>query len=379
MHNLENIATPTLILNKDRVVKNIKRMAEKSHKSGVRFRPHFKTHQSAEIGEWFRDFGVHSTTVSSLDMALYFADHGWNDITVAFPVNIREIDKINYLATRIKLNLLIESIEVVRFLANYVTSPIQLWIKIDTGYNRTGVSWNSFEKIHTIADEIMQSPAMTLCGILTHSGHTYEASSKDAIKEIYSDTIFKMKEVKERLLSTGIDGLEISIGDTPSCSVVENLSGADEIRPGNFVFYDVMQLAIGSCTEEEIAVAVACPVVAKHADRGEIVIHGGAIHLSKDFILENDKRIFGKIALPSEAGWGSMIPDCYVSSLSQEHGIVKAGESLFNQTNVGDIVIVVPVHSCLTANLMRVYQTLQNEKIYTIRDSNYHTDSRLEN
>lgn len=376
---MENITTPTLFVNKDRAVKNIERMAEKAQNSGVRFRPHFKTHQSIEIGEWFRDFGVHSITVSSLDMALYFAEHGWNDITVAFPVNIREIDKVNYLAIRIKLNLLIESMDVVKFLANHVTSSIQLWIKIDTGYNRTGVAWNDFDEILPIADALTQPPLMILRGMLTHSGHTYKTSTTEAIKEIYSDTIFKMKEVKERLLSTGIESLEISIGDTPSCSVVENLSGADEIRPGNFVFYDVMQLAIGSCTEEEIAVTVACPVVAKHADRGEIVIHGGAIHLSKDFILESERKVFGKIALPSEAGWGSVIPDCYVSSLSQEHGIVKASETLLNQINVGDIVMVVPVHSCLTANLMRVYQTLQNKKIYTIHHSNYYTDSRLEN
>lgn len=376
---MENITTPTLFVNKDRAVKNIERMAEKAQTSGVRFRPHFKTHQSTEIGEWFRDFGVHSITVSSLDMALYFAEQGWNDITVAFPVNIREFDKINYLATRIKLNLLIESIEVVKFLANHVTSSIQLWIKIDTGYNRTGVAWNNFDEILPVADEIGQLPLMTLRGILTHSGHTYKASTKDAVKKIYSDTIFKMKEVKERLLSAGSDSLEISIGDTPTCSVVENLGGADEIRPGNFVFYDAMQLAIGSCAEEEIAVAVACPVVAKHGDRREIVIHGGAVHLSKDFILENSRRIFGRIALPSDAGWSSVIPDCYVSSLSQEHGIVKASETLLTQINVGDIVMVVPVHSCLTANLMRVYQTLQNEKIYTIHHSNYYTDSRLEN
>lgn len=32
----------------------------------------------------------------------------------------------------------------------------------------------------------------------------------------------------------------ISVGDTPGISAAKNLDGIDEIRPGNYVFYDVM-------------------------------------------------------------------------------------------------------------------------------------------
>lgn len=370
MDVLKNITIPTLILNKDRALKNIERMAARAQKSGVRFRPHFKTHQSAEVGEWFRDFGVESITVSSLDMAVYFARIGWRDITVAFPTNIREIEKINRLASQIKLNLLIESADAVRFLANKVISAVWLWIKVDTGYNRTGISWDRSDKMLQVIEEIRKARLMTLSGLLTHSGHTYKASSKDAVKEIYRDTVSKMKKVRERLLSEGTGSVEISIGDTPSCSIVEDLSEVDEIRPGNFVFYDVMQLAIGSCAEEDISLAVACPVVAKHPDRNEIVIYGGAVHLSKDSILESDRKTFGRIALPHSTGWSSIIPNCHVFAISQEHGIVTASDMLFNQTNVGDILMVLPIHSCLTANLMKVYQTLQDDQINTMHNSN---------
>src|SRR4030042_2672023 len=98
------VISPTFLLDKQRVLKNIEKMAGKAKASGARFRPHFKTHQSAEVGNWFRDFGVTAITVSSLDMASYFAKHGWSDITVAFIVNTLEIDIINDLAGRIKLN-----------------------------------------------------------------------------------------------------------------------------------------------------------------------------------------------------------------------------------------------------------------------------------
>jgi len=77
---LKKIVKPTLLLDEQRAVQNIERMVEKAGKNGVLLRPHFKTHQSAEIGEWFRSRGVHAITVSSVDMAEYFIDHGWKDI-----------------------------------------------------------------------------------------------------------------------------------------------------------------------------------------------------------------------------------------------------------------------------------------------------------
>jgi len=57
------ITKPTLILDKTVCLNNIRRMAKKAQKYNIKFRPHFKTHQSAKIGNWFREFGVTSITV----------------------------------------------------------------------------------------------------------------------------------------------------------------------------------------------------------------------------------------------------------------------------------------------------------------------------
>ncbi|RMG79679.1 MAG: alanine racemase, partial [Bacteroidetes bacterium] len=89
------LTQPVPLLQSDICRANIRRMVGKARKNGVRLRPHFKTHQSAEIGEWFRAEGVSQIAVSSLVMAEYFAGAGWSDITVAFPVNILEIETIN--------------------------------------------------------------------------------------------------------------------------------------------------------------------------------------------------------------------------------------------------------------------------------------------
>jgi len=359
-----HIEKPTFIVNRERAIKNIARMADKAQKSGVLFRPHFKTHKSTRIGEWFRNHGVECITVSSVDMAIYFSKNGWRDITVAFPVNILEIEKINKIAQKITLNLLVESKETVLFLKENLKSRANVWIKIDVGYQRAGISWDNFNAFVPISRELSKAAHLSFQGILTYSGHSYNAKSKKEIIEIYIDTLFKMKEVQKRLKQENIQEVKLSVGDTPVCSIIDDFSDVDEIRPGNFVFYDIMQLDIGSCTEEDIAVSVACPVVAKHEERNEIVVYGGAVHLSKDSIVQKDgARIFGYIAFPDKNCWGPLIKNSYVSYLSQEHGIVKTDRKTFDRIKVGDILMVLPVHSCLTADLMKRYITLDGEII----------------
>ena len=77
----------------------------------------------------------------------------------------------------------------------------------------------------------------------------------------------------------GIEGLEISIGDTPGCTLSDGFEGIDELRPGNYVYYDVMQMDLGTCRAEEIALGVACPVISKHPERGDVVVHGENEHV----------------------------------------------------------------------------------------------------
>ena len=106
--------------------------------------------------------------------------------------------------------------------------------------------------------------------------------------------------------------------------------------------------------------AVACPVVARHPERQEIVIYGGAVHLSKQSIVQKDgTETFGYIASKSKSGWGPIIQGSYVSAVSQEHGIVHAEKALLQDTRIGDILLILPVHSCLAVNLLREFKTVK--------------------
>jgi len=363
-----DIERPTLLLDKGRCLRNIRRMAQKAADNGVDFRPHMKTHQSADIAAWFRDAGVRAITVSSVDMAVYFANHGWDDITVAFPVNVREITKINVLAERIDLGFLVESPDVVSFLAENLVSAAGAWIKIDVGSRRTGIPWRRSQEIVDLARAVDSAGPLCLRGVLTHAGHSYQAGSLSEIRDVHRECVGRMNEVRDALSAAGFWNLSVSVGDTPTTSVVDDFEGVDEMRPGAFVFYDLKQLSIGSCDEEQIAVALACPVVAKHKERSEIVLYGGAVHLSKDSLVTREgERIFGQAARIEDDGWGPLIEGAYVTSVSQEHGILRFRSDLLEAISIGDMVAVLPVHCCLTADAMKGYVTLDGDVLSMAR------------
>lgn len=350
------ILRPSLLIDKGKCINNIHKMSNKARRKNLIFRPHFKTHQSQIIGEWFRDAGVSKITVSSVSMAEYFSAKGWKDITIAFPVNIRESDQINSLSAKIDLNLLVADVQTIDLLQSRISSTLGVFIELDTGYNRSGIEINSLDEIKIILNKISHNSFLKFRGFLIHAGDTYNAKKSEDIIAVHKRNLMLLSELRKIFISDWPD-LIISIGDTPSCSVAEDFKGIDEIRPGNFVFFDLMQQNIGSCSYGDIAVIVACPVVSVNRSRYEIVLYGGGIHLSKEYITDKTgNKIFGKVVIPdNELMWGSPVVDTFLADLSQEHGIIKMNSKLIDSINIGDLLGVLPVHSCLTANLMRGY------------------------
>lgn len=361
---LDQIIEPTLLLNESVVRANIHRISEKAKRNGVLLRPHFKTHQSREIGNWFREEGVDRICVSSLRMAAYFAGDGWTNITVAFPVNIRDHARINMLAEKVELHLLVESEAAVRALMERVKHPLHLWLKIDVGTGRTGIQPVHLDRIRKLISMIQHSH-FEFEGFLAHAGHAYQDRGVEAIRKTYTHTTAQLRRLQRDIQDVAADA-RISYGDTPTISVIDEFKGIDELRAGNYVFYDLSQWQIGSCCLEDIGVCTAVPIVAKHPSRSEIVVHGGAVHLSKDSMVLNGETIYG-LAVPFTGdNWSLNELGNPLTRMSQEHGIIRADESLFMSLEVGDLIGILPVHSCLTADSMGKYRTLDGRSIQTI-------------
>lgn len=345
------VRRPAVLLSGRRARRNIARMAGKARSLGLAFRPHFKTHQSAAVGRWFGDEGTRAIAVSSLAMAEYFADYGWRDLTLAIPLNLRALPRAGRMARNVRLGVTVDSERALAAVAGMPEGDRpDVWIELDCGDGRTGARWDDAGLLDRLVRSAREQ-GLRLRGLLSHAGQTYSASGPDEVLKVHAEALGR---VRRGMQAAGVgDRLEISWGDTPSCALAEDFGPATELRPGNFVFFDLMQMMLGSCSAHDIAVSVLCPVISTDPQEERAVLYGGAVHLSKEYLTLDGGRVYGALARPESES--PFEPDLSLPlvRLSQEHGLVRGPRT--RMLRPGDLVSVVPVHSCLACNLYSGY------------------------
>lgn len=359
---MDKITMPVLMVDEDKCQRNIRNMVQKAENAGVDFRPHFKTHQSLTIGRWFREKGVYKIAVSSFSMATRFAKDGWKDIMVAFPVNLREMSALNQLAGEIKLGILLSDPGVLPTLKTGLMHKTDFYIKLDVGNHRSGFIPDDLDGIKSLLDQAKNNPLLKFRGFVAHAGHTYQTRSLNEVHKIFREGSGRLEYVKNTFAAEYPDAI-VSWGDTPTCSLMDEFETLDEIRPGNFVFYDLMQYHLASCDWDQIAMVLAAPVVSRQNARKEVVVYSGAVHLSKDY-LELDGPVFGEVVRLTEKQWERFPEPVYVNRLSQEHGILKCPDEYFDTIMPGDLLGIIPVHSCLTADAVQKYYNLKTGEFF---------------
>jgi D-serine deaminase-like pyridoxal phosphate-dependent protein len=338
----------TFLIFEQRTKENLRALLTKCKQNQCNFRPHFKTHQNPVVSQWFMQEGVKSITVSSLDMAYQFAQEGWEDIFIAFPLDINEVEELEKLASMINLRILITHSSQIQALEN-LNVALEFMIEVDVGYHRSGIPFQSYQQVLSLIEESHNNKNLIFSGLMAHFGNTYQARSQQQIKGIAEKSMNRLVDLGTRIERERGEFVYLSIGDTPSASILNDFVGIHELRPGNFIFYDQMQLQIGSCDLQRIAAVMECSVVDKYEDR--LIIHGGAVHFSKEISDYQNVRNYGFLVDTSGAEW--KLHKSYLSSLSQEHGTVFLAEEERTLFEHGSQVHILPVHSCLTANLMK--------------------------
>ncbi|HLA95123.1 MAG TPA: alanine racemase [Pyrinomonadaceae bacterium] len=359
---MNSLKTPCLLLDADRVRKNAERITAIAKRNNVRLRPHIKTHKCVEVARLQTAGHDGAITVSTLAEAKAFAGNGFSDITYAVPVERGKFDEaIAILRGGVKLNLLTDDAATAQLLDEAACKAgvkFDVYVKIDCGTHRVGVEPDTPEAI-AIPRLISDAANLYFAGILTHAGHSYNAHSKEEILHIARHERDVMADLAEKLRDQSIEVPTVSIGSTPTMNLVDHLDGIDEIRPGNYIFFDAFQATLGSCGFEDTALTVLTAVIHKDKVRNRIVVDAGAVALSKDR---------GPVGLDPLCGYGHVLDmdgietGMRVTSLSQEHGEIDAGDA-FERFNVGDRLRILANHSCLTAAQHSHYNVIENGEI----------------
>jgi len=348
--NLEKLPTPSLLLDKEKLMANVARMQASADRLGVALRPHLKTLKSAQAAEALIAAGASGITVSTLKEAAYFLDNGFKDITYAVgmvPARLPEV--IELMARGADLKIMTDSVTVASEIARLSDQnrvSFQLLIEIDCGDHRGGLQADSDELIQIA--QIIEPSAARLEGILTHAGHSYGVDTTAAIATVAQQERDSIVLAASRLGEAGYPVNTVSLGSTPTALYAEDLSGVTEMRAGVYTVFDMDQQSRGVCTTDEIALSVLTSVIGHNKAAGKILLDAGGLALSKDRSADRFRPEVGYGQLCHLHG--AIIPELYVTSVSQEHGHVTVrDERDFTLFPVGSQLRVLPVHACMTA------------------------------
>ncbi len=360
---ISDLPTPSALVDLDRLERNARRMAERARRMGVRLRPHVKTHKCLEAARIQTALHFGGITVSTLAEARAFAAGGFTDITYAVPVAPQKLAEAADLHAEIDaLNLLADHLDTVRAIDELASSRglvLPVYLEVDCGGGRTGVDPES-EQAEALARRLADSEAIEFRGILTHGGHAYHAVSRSRAFEVACEERNLMTAFAAQLRDLGVAVTEVSVGSTPGMRAIDDLTDVTEIRPGNYIFYDAFQLAIGTCALDETALTVLATVVSVHPDEGRAAVDAGALALSKDP---------GPTHADSDCGFGLLVatedqhplPGLRIAALSQEHGTL-AGPGI-EALRPGTRVRIIPNHSCLAAACFGRYHVLRGTEV----------------
>lgn len=359
--NFAELPTPTLLLEKEKLMANITRMQASADRLGVRLRPHLKTMKAARAAELIIASGAVGITVSTLKEAAYFLEHGFKDITYAVgmvPAKLPEATRLMALGADLKI--MTDNPEVARVIATDADQnriSYKLLIEIDCGDNRGGLQPES-EELLQIAGLIEQSAAR-LEGILTHAGHSYGVDNTPAVEKIAEQERKAVVQAATRLRMAGFTVDTVSLGSTPTALYAKDLSGVTELRAGVYTVFDLDQQSRGICTTEEIALSVLSCVIGHNKAAGKILLDAGGLALSKDKSADEFRPEVGYGQICNADG--RIIPELYVTSVSQEHGHVPVrGESDYTLFPVGSYLRILPIHACMTAAAYDHFNVIEN-------------------
>jgi len=364
--SIHDLITPALVVDLERLKNNISEMAKRVRKGGVALRPHIKTHKCIEIGKMQRDAGAQGITVSTLGEAAFFADAGFDDITYAVPLAPNKFPGVQRISERIHLNVLVDHPTIVDQLGNFCKKngiSLDVLVKVNCGYPRTGIDPEDPAAVSLIR-KIVKDANLRFKGILTHAGHSYDMTSVEDIKRVANQEQQVMVRFADKLLSESeeLKPEVVSIGSTPTARLADSfIEGITEIRPGNYVFFDYYQVALGSCRLTDCALTVLSSIISINPDRA--IIDAGATALSKDRGPTHIEPNVGYGKLYLDYDEGEVDSAVTLISLSQEHGKLVPIDQAPWVYQHGETVRILPNHSCLTANLFDYYYVVKGDTV----------------
>ncbi|MBX3173435.1 MAG: alanine racemase [Gemmatimonadaceae bacterium] len=355
---LAQLETPALLLDLERLDRNIARLGGHLAALGVPLRPHVKTAKSVPIIRRVLEGQPGGVTVSTLREAEACYQAGIPDLLYAVGLAPQKLPHVAALRARgASLTCILDSVAMATMVAEFAASralSVPVLIEIDSDGHRSGVKPDAPELL-----QIAAALGDNLRGVLTHAGESYGCVTADAKRAMAEQERAAAVLAAERLRDAGFRCDTVSVGSTPTALFAERLDGVTEVRAGVYVFQDLVMAGIGVCDVDDIAISVLATVIGHQVKKGWLITDAGWMALSRDR---------GTATQAVDQGYGVVcdvlgqpIDGLVVHSANQEHGIVTArggGACDLARFPIGTPLRILPNHACATAAQFGEYQVL---------------------
>jgi len=360
---LQSVETPCLVLDADRLDRNIRRLKDRLDRFGVMLRPHLKTAKSVDVARRLMASDAGPATVSTLKEAEQFAAAGVRDIIYAVGIAPAKLDRVLALRSQgVDLAVVLDTPEQAQAVAaasRAAGQRIPALIEIDCDGHRSGVRPHDRARLLDIG-LALQDGGAELRGVLTHAGGSYSARGAAALQHCAEEERAGAVDAATILREAGLPCPVVSVGSTPTAHFGQNLTGVTEVRAGVFAFFDLVMAGIGVCAVDDIALSVLATVIGHQPEKGWILVDAGWMAMSRDR---------GTAGQDVDQGYGLVCdikgvpyPDLIMADANQEHGIVTLRPGCGGALPIlpiGARVRILPNHACSTGAQHPSYRVIR--------------------
>ncbi len=357
------LKTPCLLLDQQKLQRNLHTMSEHVRALGCNLRPHVKSSKCIEVVRQAQSPGAGGLTVSTLKEAEYFFAAGYNDILYAVGIAPSKLDAVcALLAQGCHLMVITDNLVAAQAIFDHSVKhqvTIPTLIEIDSDGHRAGI-----KPLDPLLQAVGRTLGPNLRGIMTHAGGSYDCENIAAIEHYAKMERDEALLSAEQLRRAGLACPVVSIGSTPTITFVDHLQGITEVRVGVYMFFDLFMTGLGVCNHHAIALSVLSTVIGHQTQKGWLLCDAGWMAMSRDR---------GTASQPIDQGYGVVcnergepIEDLIVGKANQEHGIIfsRSTKSIdFGQFPVGSLLRILPNHACATAAAHPGYQLVKGETV----------------
>jgi D-serine deaminase-like pyridoxal phosphate-dependent protein len=346
VENIEQLDTPSLLVYRDRVRKNIEHFKSYANNLSL-LRPHVKTNKSAQVTRMLLDAGITKFKCATIAEAEMVASCNAEDVLLAHqPVGpkAKRLAGLAKLFTKTRFSAIVDDVGSAQSLADAFADGgliAQAMIDLNVGMNRSGIKP---EKAMELFESVLKIKSLNIIGLHVYDGHLRDSDLVVRTRQC-EDAFAPVSKLKEDISRKHGKEMVIVAGGTPTFPIHAK-RGDVECSPGTFVYWDKGYETLLPEQKFQHAAVLATRVISV-VDSETICVDLGHKAVASENPLNARVHFLNLQATPV--------------GHSEEHLVLKIEKG--TKVSVGDMFYGIPHHICPTVALHESVYVIENNRL----------------